>query len=79
MVDSGASSNAIPLSVCQRLNAIYTLCETEITQLDHSNVKVLGETKDVIMRLASNPSIYQIIGIVIANIPNSYRLFLRKY
>ena len=58
MVDSGASSNVIPLSICQRSNVKYTLCETQTTQLDCSNVKVLGEIKDVLIRMASNPSIY---------------------
>ena len=47
MVDSGASSNFIPFPVCRRLNAKFTPCETQITQLYHSNVKVLGEMKDV--------------------------------
>ena len=42
MVDSRASSNVIPLSICWRLNEKYTSCETKITQLDQSNVKVLG-------------------------------------
>ena len=40
------------------MNAKYTLCETQITQLDHSNVRVLGEIKDVEIRLSSNPLVY---------------------
>ena len=51
MVGSRASSNVIPLSVCRKLNAKYTPCETQITQLDSSNVRVLGEIKDVLIRL----------------------------
>ena len=78
MVDSRASSNVIPLSVCRRLNVKYTLCETHITQLDHSIVKVLGEIKDVQIRMASNPSIYQIIGIFVADILDAYGLFLSR-
>ena len=79
MVDSRESSNVMPLSVSRRLNSKFTPCETQITQLDRSNVKVLGEMKDVLIRLASNPSIYQIIDIVVANIPDAYELFLSKY
>ena len=76
MVDSRVSSNVIPLSVCKKVKAKYTSCETHITQLDCSNVKVLGEIKDVLIRLAINPSIYQIIDIVVVYIPYSYGFFL---
>ena len=61
------------------LNAKYTLCETNITKLDRSNVKVLGEIKDVLSMLASNLSIYQIIGIFVVGIPDAYGLFLSRY
>ena len=43
----------------------------------HSNckgVKVLGEIKDGVIRIASNPSIYQIIDIVVADILDVYGL-----
>ena len=62
-------------SVCRRPNAKYTPCEKQITQLDRSNVKELGEIKDVLIRLASNPSIYQILDIVVADIPDAYGIF----
>ena len=75
MVDSGASSNVMPLSVCRRMNAKYTPCETKITQLDHSNVKLLGKIKDVLIKMAINPSIYQIIDIGVVDIPDAYGFF----
>ena len=78
MVDSGASSNVMSLSVYRSLNAKYTPCETQILQLDWSNVRVLGEIKYILIRLASNPSIYQIIDIIVADIPNACGLFMSR-
>ena len=42
MVDSGASSNVMPYSVCKKLNAKSTPCEIQISQLDRSKVKIVG-------------------------------------
>jgi hypothetical protein len=47
-------------------------------QLDRSNVKVIGELKDVLIRVASNPKVYQIIDIIVVDIPESYGLFLSR-
>jgi len=52
MVDSGASSNVMPLSVCKKLNGKYVPSNSQITQLDRTNVKVVGEMKDVLVRIA---------------------------
>jgi hypothetical protein len=49
LVDSGASLNVIPYSVCKKLNAQPKLCRTKIIQLDRSHVKVMGELKDVMI------------------------------
>ena len=78
MVDYGASTNVMHLSICRRLNAKYIPSDSLITQLDKTYVRVLGEMKDVLIRLASNPSIFQIIDIVVADIPDAYGLFLSK-
>ena len=76
MVDSGASTNVTPLSICRRINGKYIPSDSHITQLDRTNVRVLGEMKDVLIRLASNLSIFQIIDIVVADILDAYGLFL---
>ena len=55
MVDSGASSNAMPYSICKKLNAKPTPCEIQISQLDRSKVKIVGELKGVMIRMATNP------------------------
>lgn len=54
VVESRESSNAIPYSLCKKLNAKPYKCFTQIVQLDKSNVKVLWEINDVLRRLASN-------------------------
>ena len=75
MVDSGTTTNVMPLYVCRRLNAKYIPLDSQITQLDRTNVRVLGEMKDVLIRLSSNTSIYHIIDIVVSDIPYAYGLF----
>jgi hypothetical protein len=69
MVDSGASSNVIPLSVFQKINAKVQPSSLKIIQLDWTNVKVIGELKNVMVRLFSNPKIHQIIDIIVVDIP----------
>ena len=54
LVDSGASSNVMPYSVCKELNAQPKIFKTKIIQLDQSHVKVMGELKDVMIKLSSN-------------------------
>jgi hypothetical protein len=58
MVDSDASSNMMPLSVCQKINAEVTPSDHKIIQLDGTNVKVIGELKNVLIRLSSNPKVH---------------------
>jgi hypothetical protein len=52
------------------------MCTTIIIQLDRSNIKFMGEMKDVMILLASNPQVYQIIDIVVVGIPKAYSLLL---
>jgi hypothetical protein len=78
MVDSGASSNVMPLSVCQKFNVEVQPSNLKIIQLDQTNVKVIDELKDVIVRLSSNPKVHQIIDIIFVDIPEFYGLFLSR-
>ena len=55
MIDSGASSNVMPYSVYKKMNAKPTPCEIQISQLDQSKVKIVGELKGVMIRMATNP------------------------
>jgi hypothetical protein len=78
MVDSGASSNVMPLSVCQNINAEVKPSDLKIIQLDITNVTVVGELKDVLIRLSSNPKVHQVIDIVVVDIPEVYGLFFSR-
>jgi hypothetical protein len=50
----------------------------QIVQLDRTRVKVLGELKDVFIRLSSNPKVHQTIDIIVVDIPKAYGLLLSK-
>jgi hypothetical protein len=78
MVDFGASSNVMPLSLCQKINVEVKPSNLKIIQLDQTNVKVIGEIKNVLIRLSSNPKFHQIIDIIIVDIPEVYGMFLRR-
>jgi hypothetical protein len=72
LVYFGASSNIIPYLICQRKNVVPQLNTTRIIQLDRSDVKFLGELKDMHIVLASDPRVHQVIDIVVVDIPNNY-------
>jgi hypothetical protein len=78
MVDYGASSNVIPWSICQKINAEVQPSNLKIIQLDRTSVKVISELKNVLIRLSSNPKIHQIIDIIFIDIPEVYGLFLSR-
>jgi len=78
LIDSGASSNIIPTSVCSKLNIEPQKSAVHIVQLDRTKVQVVGEINSVTIRLASDPRIVQRIDILIANIPEFYGLILSR-
>ena len=78
MIDSGASSNVMPVSVCINLNATWESFPTEIVQLDRSRVKVLGELKDIMLTLSVDPIICQKVDIVVVDVPETYGMWLRR-
>ena len=47
--------------------------------MDRTNVKVIGEMEDVLIRLSSNDKVCQFIDIVVADIPEAYGLVLSRY
>ena len=69
LVDSKASSNVMPYSVCKKLNDQPKICKTKIIQLDRSHVKVMGELKDVLIHLSSNSKVHQTIDVIVVDIP----------
>jgi ribonuclease HI len=78
MVDSEALSNVMPWSVCQNINTEVEPSSLKIIQLDRTDVKVIGELKNVLIRLSSNPKVHQVIDIIVVDIPEVYGLFLSK-
>lgn len=54
LVDSGASSNMLPKSICEKLKIQPKKYAVNIVQLDRSQVEVIGELNQVTIRLSSN-------------------------
>ena len=78
LVDSGASVNVMPLSVCKKINGQPKPSTWRVVQLDRMNVKVIGEMEDVLIHLSSNDKLCQFIDIVVADIPEAYGLVLSR-
>ena len=66
----------MPYSVYKKLNAKPTPYEIQISQLDRSKVKIVGLLKGVMIRMATNPQLFQVIDVVVADILDVYGLFL---
>jgi len=47
-------------------------------QLDRTNVKVIGELKDVLIRMAAKPQYTQVIDIVVVDILEAYGMLLSR-
>ena len=78
MVDLGESSNVIPLSICKKLNAIPLKSDKHVIQIDRTQVKFMGELKDVMIRIATHPKFVQVIDIIVVDILESYGLLLSR-
>ena len=46
--------------------------------MDRTDVKVIGEMEDVLVRLSSSDEVCQVIDIVVADIPDAYGLVLSR-
>ena len=78
LVDSGAFTNVMPLSVCKRINGKPMPSATKIIQLDRTTVKVVRYMNDVVIRLAADERVCQFIDIMVVDIPKAYGLILRR-
>jgi len=79
LINSGASSNIMPASVCSKLNIEPQKSAIHIVQLDRTKVQVLGEINSVTIRLSADPRVVQRIDILIVDIPEFYGLILSRY
>ena len=78
LVDSGSSTNVMPLIVCKKLNGQIKPTLWDVTQLDRTSVKVVGEMKNVMIQLSANKKICYFIDIIIADIPDGYGMILNR-
>lgn len=78
LVDSRASSNIMPRTVCTKLNITPQKSAIHIVQLEKTKVEVLGELASVSIRLSSNRKVSQIIDILVVDIPEFYGLILSR-
>ena len=65
-------------AVAKRLHAITEKTRTRIMELDKTNVKVIGELKDVLIWMAAKPQYTQVIDIVVVSIPKAYGMLLSR-
>jgi hypothetical protein len=49
-----------------------------VIQLDRTQVKVMGELRDVMIRIATHPKFVQVIDIIVVDIPEAYGLLLSR-
>lgn len=78
LVDSGASSNTFLKTVCIKLNVQHQKSAVHIVQLDRSQVEVIDELNQVNIRISSNPTVCQVIDILVVDIPKFYGLIISK-
>jgi hypothetical protein len=71
MIYLGTSYNVMPLKVCEKLNSKPKAYDIQIIQLDINRVKVIGELKNVLIRMSTNPKIHQTIDIIVVVIPDN--------
>ena len=78
LVDFGLLVNVMPLEVCKKINGQPKPTAWEVVQLDKTSVKVVGEMKNLLIRLSANNKICQFIEIMVADIPDGYGLILNR-
>ena len=78
LVDSGSLVNVMPFEVCKNINGQPEPTAWEVVQLDRTSVKVVGEMKNVLIRLSANNKICQFIDIMVVDIPDGYGLILNR-
>jgi hypothetical protein len=74
LVYYGAYSNVMPLVVCNKLGDFPLQSDKHVIQLDRTQVGVMGELKDVMIRIATHPNFIKIIDIIVVDIPEAYGL-----
>ena len=68
----------MPLSIYKKLNAVPLKSDKHVIQLDKTQVKFIGELKDVMIRMDTHPKFFQVIDIIVVDIPEAYGLLLSQ-
>ena len=68
----------MPLAICKKINGQPKPTAWEVTQLDRTSVKLVGEMENVLIRLSANNKICQFIDIMVVDIPDGYGLILNR-
>ena len=78
MIDSGASTNVMPLTVMKRLGLKTTRPYKNVCAIDSREIIVLGLTKDLNVNLAVYPNISALMHIVVIDVPESWCVLISK-
>jgi hypothetical protein len=68
----------MPLSICKKLNVVPLKRDKHLIQLDRTQVKIMGDLKDVMIRIVTHPKFVQVIDIIVVDIPEAYGLLLSQ-
>jgi hypothetical protein len=69
----------MPLSIWKKLNVVPLKSDKHVIQLDRTQVKVMGELKDVMIRMETHLKFVQVIDIIVVDILESYVFLLSRY
>ena len=68
----------MPLSICKTLKIVPLKSDKHVIQLDKTQVKVMRELKDVMIRIMTHPKFVKVIDIIVVDIPEAYGLLLSR-
>ena len=68
----------MPLSIWKKLNATLLKSDKHVIQLDRTQVKVIRELKDVMIRIYTHHKFVQVIDIIVVDIPEAYEMLLSR-
>ena len=68
----------MPFSICKKLNVIPLKSDKHGIQLDRTQVKVMGELKDVMIIITTHPKFVHVIDIIVVDILEAYVLLLSR-
>jgi hypothetical protein len=60
------------------LGVVPLQSDKHVIQMDRTQVKVMGELKEVMIRIVRNPNFVQIIDIIVVDILEAYGLLLSR-